>query len=57
LAASSAYLTPIAHQAHLLVMSAGGYSFSDFTKVGIGIWSIALVTIILLLPLFFPLFP
>ena len=57
LSASAAYLTPIAHQSHLLVMGAGGYRFFDYTKVGIGIWLIAMVTIILLLPLFFPLYP
>jgi di/tricarboxylate transporter len=55
LAASAAFLTPIAHQSHLLVMGAGGYNFSDYTKIGIGIWVIAVVTIILMLPLFFPL--
>ncbi len=57
LAASAAYLTPIAHQAHLLVMGAGGYRFSDYSKVGIGIWLLTLAAIILLLPLFFPLYP
>jgi di/tricarboxylate transporter len=57
LAASAAYLTPIAHQAHLLVMGAGGYRFSDYSRVGIGIWFLTLVAIILLLPLFFPLYP
>jgi di/tricarboxylate transporter len=57
LAASAAYLTPIAHQAHLLVMGAGGYRFSDYTKVGIGIWLLTLAAIILLLPLFFPFYP
>jgi di/tricarboxylate transporter len=57
LAASAAYLTPIAHQSHLLVMGAGGYRFSDYTRVGIGIWLLTLAAIILLLPLFFPLYP
>lgn len=57
LAASAPYLTPIAHQSHLLVMGAGGYRFSDYTKVGIGIWLLTLAAIILLLPLFFPLYP
>lgn len=57
LAASAAYLTPIAHQAHLLVMGAGGYRFSDYSRVGIGIWLLTLAAIILLLPIFFPLYP
>jgi len=55
LASSAAFLTPIAHQSHLLVMGAGGYRFSDYTKVGLGIWLLSLAAIILLLPLFFPL--
>ena len=57
LSVSAAYLTPIAHQSHLLVMGAGGYRFFDYTKVGIGIWLISMLAIILLLPLFFPLYP
>ncbi len=57
LAASAAFLTPIAHQSHLLVMAAGGYRFADYTRVGLGVWLITLLAIVLLVPLFFPLFP
>ena len=55
LAVSAAYLTPISHQSHLLVMGAGGYRFSDYTRVGAGIWLLVLLAINLLVPLFFPL--
>lgn len=35
IAASSAFLTPIAHQSNMLVMGPGGYSFTDFYKLGL----------------------
>lgn len=34
---ASAYLTPIGHQSNTLVLGPGGYRFSDFTRVGIGL--------------------
>jgi di/tricarboxylate transporter len=57
LAVSAAFLTPISHQSNLLVMAAGGYRFTDYTKVGIGVWALTLVGIIFLVPLLVPLFP
>lgn len=55
LAASAAYLTPISHQSNLLVMAAGGYRFTDYPRVGIGLWIIHVAAIIVFLPFIFPL--
>lgn len=43
---STAFLTPIAHPVNILMMGPGGYTFSDFTRVGIGL---TLVTFIMLM--------
>ncbi len=40
--ASSAFLTPIGHQANTLVMGPGGYHFNDYWKVGLGLMLINL---------------
>jgi di/tricarboxylate transporter len=54
IAASTAFLTPIGHQANVLVYGVGGYKFSDFTKVGIGLNLIYLVIVALVLPILWP---
>ena len=40
--ACSAFLTPIGHQANTLVMGPGGYKYSDYWKVGLGLMLINL---------------
>ncbi len=53
-AASAAFLSPVAHPANLLVMGPGGYHFSDYIKVGLPLTLVVLVVVILVLPIFWP---
>lgn len=53
-ALAAAFLSPVAHPANVLVMSPGGYRFSDYVKQGLPISIIVLVISIPLLPLLFP---
>jgi len=53
-ALSAAFLSPVAHPANLLVMSPGGYRFSDYIKHGLPIIVIVIAASILLLPVLFP---
>ncbi len=43
---STAFLTPIAHPVNVLMMGPGGYTFSDFFRVGIGMTVITFVMLI-----------
>lgn len=54
IAASCGFATPTGYQTHLMVYGAGGYRFSDFLKMGIGLDLVCLVLAIVLVPLFFP---
>jgi di/tricarboxylate transporter len=49
---SAAFLSPVGHAANMLVMGPGGYKFSDYIKVGLPLTIIVLVTVLLILPLF-----
>jgi di/tricarboxylate transporter len=54
--ASTSFLTPIGHQANLLVYGPGGYRFTDFMRVG-GLLSLfLLITILIVLPILWPLY-
>ena len=48
--ANMSYLTPVGYQTNLLVMSAGGYRFSDFLRAGIPLQLIMWIGLSLLLP-------
>ena len=48
--ANMSYLTPIGYQTNLLVMSAGGYRFSDFFRAGLPLQLILWLTLSLVIP-------
>lgn len=52
--ASAAFLSPVGHPANVLIMGPGGYKFSDYIKVGLPLTLAVLVTVVLVLPLFWP---
>ena len=53
--ANFAYVTPMAYQTNVLVMSAAGYRFADFVRGGLPLLVLMLASYSLLLPRFFPL--
>ena len=55
IAASAAFTTPIASPTNTLVLSPGGYRFSDFVKVGLPLQGVVFVVAMLALPILFPL--
>jgi di/tricarboxylate transporter len=48
--ANMSYATPMAYKTNLLVMSAGGYQFNDFLRVGIPLTLIVWLALSWLLP-------
>jgi len=50
-AASSAFITPIASPVNTLVLTPGGYKFSDFMKVGFPLLIIFMIVSLLLVPM------
>jgi di/tricarboxylate transporter len=57
MAASASFMTPVSHPANILVMGPGGYRFIDYVKVGSTLTLVVLLTLLVLLPRFWPLFP
>lgn len=55
LGASSAFLTPVGHESNALVMQKGGYSFSDFTKMGLPLELLIFIVSLPLILTFWPL--
>jgi di/tricarboxylate transporter len=55
LAASMAFMTPIATPANTLVMSAGDYRFGDYAKLGTFYAVLSFVVIMLVVPIMYPL--
>jgi di/tricarboxylate transporter len=54
IAASTAFLTPVASPVNMLVVGPGGYKFMDFVKSGFPLVIITLAICLLLIPVFFP---
>jgi len=57
MAASASFTSPISHPANILVMGPGGYRFADYLKLGLPLTVVVFVTVMLLLPVFWPLAP
>jgi di/tricarboxylate transporter len=55
--ASASFLSPVSHPANVLIMGPGGYRFRDYVKVGLPLTVVVLGVTLLVLPLFWPLFP
>ncbi|WP_372920293.1 SLC13 family permease [Salegentibacter sp.] len=54
LSASFAFLTPIGHQSNTLVMSPGGYKFSDYWKMGLPLTLILIILSVPVIMFFWP---
>jgi di/tricarboxylate transporter len=50
LAASCGFATPMGYQTHLMVYGAGGYRFSDFLRMGVGLDLVCMVLAVTLIP-------
>jgi len=57
MAASASFASPISHPANILVMGPGGYRFIDYIKVGIPLTVVVFITVMVLLPMLWPLAP
>jgi di/tricarboxylate transporter len=55
IAVSTSFLTPVGHQANVLVFGPGGYRFTDFTRVGAPLNVLIFIVTMLLLPVVWPL--
>ena len=53
--ANMSFATPIGYQTNLLIMSAGGYRFSDFLRVGIPLTVVMWLAFSLLMPILYEL--
>lgn len=51
--ANMSYATPMAYKTNLLVMNAGGYTFSDFVRIGVPLILIMWLTLSFILPMMY----
>jgi di/tricarboxylate transporter len=54
--ASTSFLTPVGHQANVLIFGPGGYRFADFARVGALLNIALLIVTMIFLPMLWPLF-
>jgi di/tricarboxylate transporter len=54
ISASTAFLTPVGTTTNAMVMTAGGYKFMDYLKVGAPLLLLFLITTLILVPLIWP---
>lgn len=55
LAASTSFMTPVGHQCNVIIFGPGGYQFSDYARVGVGLNILMLLVAVLIVPLIWPL--
>jgi di/tricarboxylate transporter len=55
--ANMSFATPIGYHTNLLIMSSGGYRFSDFVRVGIPLTLVMWLAFSLILPILYDLTP
>lgn len=54
MAASAAYVTPVASPVNTLVLGPGGYRFIDFVRVGLPLSVLNMILVLIVVPLVFP---
>src|SRR5207237_7082872 len=54
IAASAGFASPLGYQTHLMVYGAGGYRFTDFTRIGAPLDVLAMAITVAIAPVVFP---
>jgi len=57
MAGAAGFMSPMSHPANILVMGPGGYKFADYLKLGVPLTLVVFVTVMVLLPILWPLMP
>ena len=57
IAASTTFITPIGHQANVLVYGLGGYKFTDFMRVGWMLSILIFIVSMMVVPVVWPFYP